>query len=140
MESGVATAVLCVIVGGFAAQWAAWRLRVPAIVLLLACGLLVGPALHILQPSAALGPALRPVVGLAVAIVVFEGGLALDLRELRAAGEGVLRLTVVALPLNWGLATMAAYYLGRMDWPPVSCDHGERLPGEARRGTDARDL
>jgi NhaP-type Na+/H+ or K+/H+ antiporter len=111
----VASAVLCIVGGGIAAQWLAWRLRLPAIVLLFAVGLIAGPGLQILQPSD-FGPALRPLIGLAVAIVVFEGGLALDLRELRAAGEGVLRLTAVALPINAVLGTLAARALTGMGW------------------------
>ena len=35
MEHGVATAILCIVVGGVAAQVLAARLRIPAIVLLL---------------------------------------------------------------------------------------------------------
>jgi NhaP-type Na+/H+ or K+/H+ antiporter len=115
MEQGVAVAVLCIAVGGMLAQWLAWKLRVPAIVLLFAAGLLIGPGLEILTPSHSF-PALRPVVGLAVAIIVFEGGLALDFRELRAAGEGVLRLTALALPLSWLLGTVMAHYIAGMAW------------------------
>ena len=44
--------VLCVAVVGVAAQWVAWRLRLPAIVLLFAAGLLAGPVLGLLHPSA----------------------------------------------------------------------------------------
>src|SRR5690242_6103940 len=98
MVGGLAIGVLCILVAGILAQWLAWRYRVPAIVLLFAVGLLVGLGLEILRPSQDFGPSLRPLVGLAVAIIVFEGGLVLDFRELRAAGEGVLRLTVLALP------------------------------------------
>jgi NhaP-type Na+/H+ or K+/H+ antiporter len=57
---------------------------------------------------------------LAVAIVVFEGGLALDFRELRASGEGVLRLTAFALPINFVLGTLAAHLIGGMMWGPAS--------------------
>ena len=116
LEHTLATAVLCIAVGGIAAQWLAWRLRLPAIVLLFTAGLVIGPGLLILRPSADFGPALRPVIGLAVGLVVFEGGLALSLKELRAAGEGVLRLTAVALPINGLLATAAAYLLTGMGW------------------------
>ena len=119
MEQGVAVAVLCIAVGGVAAQWLAWRLRLPAIVLLFAAGLVVGPGLQLLTPSHSFGPSLRPIVQLAVAIIVFEGGLALDFRELRAAGEGVLRLTALALPLSWLLATLAAHWLAAMAWGPA---------------------
>jgi len=99
-----------------AAQWVAWRFRIPAIVLLFATGLLLGPGLGILHPSASIGSLFRPAVSLAVALIVFEGGLALDFRQWRAAGEGVIRLTVVALPINLGLGACAAHYLGHLDW------------------------
>ena len=116
MTHTAAIAVLCIAVAGVGAQWLAWRLRLPAIVLLFAVGLLVGPGLQILTPAATFGPALRPLVGLAVAIVVFEGGLALDFRELRAAGEGVLRLTTFALPISFVLASIAAHFAAGMTW------------------------
>ena len=118
MSHVVATAVLCIAIGGVGAQWVAARLRLPAIVLLFAFGLLIGPVLQILHPAVAFGGGLRPMVGLAVAIVVFEGGLALDFHELRAAGDGVLRLTVAALPISFSLASLAAHLIGRMPWGP----------------------
>ena len=120
MEHGVATAVLCVVGGGIAAQVLAACLRIPAIVLLLALGFLVGPVLGLLHPTLDFGANLRPLIGLAVAIVVFEGGLALDFRELRASGEGVLRLTAFALPINLVLGTLAAHLIGGMMWGPAS--------------------
>lgn len=119
MQEGIAIGVLCVLVGGVAAQWIAWRLKLPAIVLLFALGLLVGPVFGIIHPSATFGRFLSPMVGLAVAIIVFEGGLALDFREWRAASEGVLRLTAVALPINWALGTLAAHYVGQLGWGPA---------------------
>src|SRR6185437_7437858 len=108
--------VLCIAGGGLASQWLAWRYRLPAIVLLFAVGLAVGPGLQLLRPSEAVGEALRPLVGLAVAIVVFEGGLSLSFRDLRAAGEGVLRLTAIALPINWVLAAFAAHFIAGFGW------------------------
>ncbi len=116
MSHTAAIAVLCVAVAGVAAQWLAWRFRLPAIVLLFAVGLVVGPGLRILEPTTTFGAALRPLVGLAVAIVVFEGGLALDFRELRAASGGVLRLTLVAVPISFALAAGAAHGLAGMRW------------------------
>ena len=117
--NSAATGILCIVLGGVVAQWVAWRYRLPAIVLLFALGLAVGPGLGLLHPSASLGPYLQPIVSLAVAIIVFEGGLALDFRELRAAGEGVLRLTALALPINWFLGTMAAHFVGQLGWGPA---------------------
>lgn len=121
MERTIAVGVLCIAVGGVLAQWLAWRFRLPAIVLLFAAGLLFGPGLQWLHPAQQFGPALRPLVGLSVAVVVFEGGLALDIRELRAAGGGVLRLSALALPLNLILASVAAYLIAGMSGGPRHC-------------------
>ncbi|MUG90062.1 sodium:proton antiporter [Bombella sp. ESL0385] len=103
---------------GMLAQWVAWRLHLPAIVLLFAMGLLFGPVLGWLNPSETLGHAFRPLVSMLVALIVFEGGLALDLRQLREAGQGVARLTMVALPINWLLGSIAAHYVARLEWGP----------------------
>ena len=111
METGVAAAVLCIAGAGVASQWLAWRFRLPAIVLLFGFGLVAGPGLQLIRPSAVAGSALKPLVGLAVAIVVFEGGLSLNFRDLRAAGEGILRLTAIALPINWILAALASHWI-----------------------------
>lgn len=102
--------------GGIAAQWVAWRFKLPAIVLLFALGLAYGPGLGLLHPAAAIGPYFHPLVSMAVAFIVFEGGLALDLRQWRESGEGVLRLTAAALPINWVLGSMAAHYVGHLPW------------------------
>lgn len=58
--------MLCIAVAGITAQWLAWRLRLPAIVLLFAVGVIVGPGLQILRPAEMFGDALRPLVDLAV--------------------------------------------------------------------------
>jgi NhaP-type Na+/H+ or K+/H+ antiporter len=116
MADALAVGVLVILVGGVAAQWLAWRFRLPAIVLLLVVGLLAGPVFQVIHPSQAMGSTLGPLVGLAVCIVVFEGGLALDLKELKAAGEGVVRLTVVALPISFALGTVAARLCTGMSW------------------------
>lgn len=98
------------------AQWVAWRFRLPAIVLLFSLGLIFGPGLGILHPSETMGWMFRPLVSLLVALVVFEGGMALDFRQLREAGEGVARLTMLALPINWGLGSLAAHYVAHLEW------------------------
>lgn len=101
---------------GMLAQWVAWRFRLPAIVLLFTIGLLFGPGLGILHPSETMGWVFRPLVSLLVAIVVFEGGMALDIRQLRESGEGVARLTMLALPINWVLGSLAAHYVAHLEW------------------------
>ncbi|MGP9819521.1 cation:proton antiporter [Salinarimonas sp. NSM] len=118
MEQDVALAVVVLVAGGVAAQWLAFRFALPAIVILFAAGLAVGPGLGLIDPSEAMGHNLHAFVGLAVALIVFEGGLALNFKELRAAGQGVVRLTVFALPLNWLFGALAARLIGGLDWGP----------------------
>ncbi|MEM9053754.1 MAG: sodium:proton antiporter, partial [Pseudomonadota bacterium] len=68
---------------GLGAQWLAWRLQAPAIVLMSLAGLAVGPLWSVifgdplLNPSDSFGDVFRPIVSLAVAVILFEGGLVL---------------------------------------------------------------
>jgi NhaP-type Na+/H+ or K+/H+ antiporter len=110
-------ALALMIVLGMAAQWLAWRFQLPGIVLLSVCGLVIGPVLGIIRPSEALGVAYQPLIKLAVAAILFEGGLSLRLAELRQAAAGVNRLITVAVVLGFGLATTAAHFIGGLSWP-----------------------
>lgn len=82
-----------IVVLAVGAQWLAWRLRFPAILLLLLIGLLVGPAcefafgLRLIDPDALLGELLLPGTSLAVGLILFEGGTSLRLKDVPAVGE-----------------------------------------------------
>ena len=107
---------------GIGAQWVAWRTGWPAIVLMLAAGFIAGPLLGyfgygILDPEAAFGELLEPMVGIGVALILFEGGLSLDFRELRKYGEGVWRLVLLGVPLGWIFGTLACYYIAGLVLP-----------------------
>ena len=80
------------------AQWVAWRIQVPSIIALLTAGLLLGPVTGVVEPDELLGGTLFPLVSLAVALILFEGGLDLPPREMRNTGTVVRRLiSVVAV-------------------------------------------
>ncbi|SLN45418.1 K(+)/H(+) antiporter NhaP [Aquimixticola soesokkakensis] len=101
---------------GVGAQWIAWRLRLPAIVLMLAAGLIVGPLLGLFDPARDIGPIVQPLISLAVAVILFEGGLTLDLRRLGDAAQGVKRLVLIGAPLGWLLSTLALHYGAGLSW------------------------
>jgi NhaP-type Na+/H+ or K+/H+ antiporter len=101
---------------GILAQWLAWRLRVPAIILLLGAGLAAGPGLGWLRPQEAFGDLLRPVVKLAVALILFEGGLHLKFSELKEAGRAVRRLVWPGVAISWVLGSLAAHFIGGLTW------------------------
>jgi len=109
-------AVALIGVLGIGAQWLAWRMQWPAIVMMSVAGLLVGPIsslilpMPILQPDATFGELVRPIVSLAVAIILFEGGLALKFSDLRDAGSAVRRLVFFGAPIAWVLGTLVCYF------------------------------
>ncbi len=114
------TAVALVGLVGVGAQWIAWRFRLPAIVVMLLAGLLIGPVLGLFDPARDFGAAARPAVSLAVAIILFEGGLTLNFRSLSDAAKGVKRLVLIGAPLGWLLSTLALRYGAGLSWEAAS--------------------
>ena len=101
---------------GVGSQWIAWRLRMPAIVLMLVAGLLVGPVLGIFDPARDIGPLMGPMIAIAVAIILFEGGLTLNFHHLQDATVGVKRLVFVGAPLGWITSTLALHFGAGLSW------------------------
>lgn len=96
----------CVVVLGIAAQWIAWRIRLPAILLLLIFGFAFGWQVdpdHFIDETM-----LFPIVSLSVAVILFEGGLSLRFSELRETGQVVTRLITVGGLVTFILSTLAA--------------------------------
>lgn len=102
---------------GLGAQWLAWRLQLPAIVLMAAAGLIVGPLCALafghplLEPSETFGDLMRPMISIAVAIILFEGGLVLKWSDLRDSGAAVRRLVFIGAPVAWVLGTLVCYFI-----------------------------
>ena len=102
---------------GIGAQWIAWRTGWPAIALMLAAGVIGGPVLHIINPEHVFGELLEPMVSIAVALILFEGGLSLNFRELRKTDGAVIRLVLLGAPIGWVLGAIACYYVAGLVWP-----------------------
>ena len=101
---------------GFLCQWAAWRLRLPAILFLLVVGLALGPVTGVLNPNDMFGDLLFPLVQLGVAIILFEGSLTLRFSQIRSLAPAILLLvTVGALITVLGLA-WSAHHLAGLSW------------------------
>ncbi|UPV99924.1 cation:proton antiporter [Halorussus gelatinilyticus] len=106
---------------GVAAQVLADRLEIPSVLFLILAGIAVGPeGLGIITP-AAFGSSLPAIVGLSVAIIVFEGAFHLKREKLRQTPRAAFRLGTVgaiiglvgtaivvrlALGTSWGLALL----------------------------------
>jgi NhaP-type Na+/H+ or K+/H+ antiporter len=104
---------------GVFAQSVARHLRVPGIVLLLAAGVVLGPDLLAWVEPRALGTGLFGIVDIAVAVVLFEGGLNLEITRLRRAQTPIRRLVLwgAGVTLVGGTLTVRAL----LDWPWVQC-------------------
>ncbi|WP_232332888.1 cation:proton antiporter [Novosphingobium aquimarinum] len=101
---------------GMAAQWIAWRTRKPAIVFMLAAGIIAGPILGLLDPARDFGDLQQPIIKLAVAVILFEGGLQLNFRDLREAGRSVKRLIFLGVPLGWAACTFTVHWGIGLSW------------------------
>jgi NhaP-type Na+/H+ or K+/H+ antiporter len=114
---------LClVLVLGVMGQWAASRLKLPAILVLLALGLLAGPVAlatvgyKVVDADRLLGDLLMPVVSLSVSIILFEGGLTLNRADLKHVGSTLWRLVTIGAGVTWVLTTLAASWVLGLPW------------------------
>ncbi len=96
---------------GISAQWLAWRLRLPSILLLLGFGFLASFLPE--GPDEVIGrEVLFPIVSLSVAVILFEGGMSLRFAELREVDIQPWAYTKpIGALIVWGLAAVAAHYV-----------------------------
>ena len=122
MDEHVLVGLTAVVALGVGAQWLAWRLRLPSILLLLAFGFIAGPVARGLWPEFAISPddlfgkLLLPVVSLSVAVILYEGGLSLSLRDLPKVGGVVRNLVTVGMIATWLLSAVAAHWIVGWNW------------------------
>jgi len=94
---------------GVLAQWLAWRLQLPSIMLLLVFGLVAGPVTGLMDPDALFGDMLPVFVSLGVAVILFEGGINLRLEELKYTGDVVRNLITVGVLVTWVCGSFLAF-------------------------------
>ncbi|HET9909092.1 MAG TPA: cation:proton antiporter, partial [Anaerolineales bacterium] len=104
-ESEVLTTIIAAVGFGLFAQVLAHRWSIPAIVLLLLSGILLGPhGFHLIEPEA-LGEGLEILVKLAVAVILFEGALNLRLQTLRHSALEVRNLVTIGVLISWAVTS-----------------------------------
>ncbi|HHF2909065.1 cation:proton antiporter [Vibrio alginolyticus] len=101
---------------GLGCQWLAWRLRLPAILFLLLAGLIVGPFMQWLNPDEILGNLLFPLVSLAVAVILFEGSLTLNFKEIRGVSGSVWSIVSIGAIISWAATSIATHYFLGFTW------------------------
>ncbi len=116
MSHDVLIQLSAIIVLSVSCQLISWRLHLPSILLLLLAGIVVGPITGFLRPDELFGELLLPIVSLSVAIILFEGGLGLNVRELRDIGAVLFRMTSIGIAVSWLIGTLAAHFLLEFRW------------------------
>ncbi|HFD12478.1 MAG TPA: sodium:proton antiporter [Crenotrichaceae bacterium] len=97
-------------------QWLAWRIKIPAILLLLLSGLIIGPVFNFIDVDHIFGNLLFPFVLLSVAIILFEGSLTLKWRDIREHGNVVRNLVTIGLLVTWVLTAVMSHFLLELEW------------------------
>jgi len=102
---------------GIAAQWLAWKCKLPSILVLLAFGFGLGQFAGATIDDYLVGDSvLLSAVGLCVAIILFEGGLTLKFSDLKESGTPVIRLCVLGVAISFFLSYAGMKYVLGFDW------------------------
>ncbi|MFQ6056686.1 MAG: cation:proton antiporter, partial [Methanosarcinales archaeon] len=112
MDSMYLIEIIVLVLGvGIGAQVLGKELRIPSIVFLLMAGIILGPEVSgIIEPSK-FGSGLEVIVAISVAIIVFDGGLEIDIRNLRKIKGSILGITTIGVVITVFGATVAALAL-----------------------------
>ncbi|MFE1833922.1 cation:proton antiporter [Streptomyces sviceus] len=114
----VLTGVGLILVLAVGSQILASRLRIPALIVLLPVGFAAGAWIDEVAPQRLLGPAFSPLVSLAVAVILYDAGLGLDLARLKGhTRRVVVRLLWIGVLITWLLAALLAAPLLGMSRP-----------------------
>src|SRR6056297_4138270 len=119
-----------IIILGIVAQWVAWRLKLPAILPLILIGLLVGPLATLYTEDG--GKLIEPIwngekglfpgdglyyfVSLAIAVILFEGGLTLKRSEIKNVGPVITKLITLGSLVTFLSAGLAAHFIFGLTW------------------------
>lgn len=119
-----------IIILGIVAQWVAWRLKLPAILPLILIGLIVGPLATLYTEDG--GKLIEPIwtgkkglfpgeglyyfVSLAIAVILFEGGLTLQRSEIKNVGPVITKLITLGSLVTFLAAGLAAHFIFDLSW------------------------
>jgi NhaP-type Na+/H+ or K+/H+ antiporter len=109
--------IILTVMAGIGAQVLAEFLKLPGIVFLLLFGILLGPSGFWLIHPEQLGMGLEVLVALLVAIILFEGGFNLELRDLGRVSGSLRNLVTIGTLITLVGGGMAAHWLSEFPWP-----------------------
>ncbi len=108
--------IIITVLAGISAQVLAAYLKLPSIILLLIFGIALGSdGLGWLSPQS-LGVGLEVIVSLCVALILFEGGLSLELKEMGKVSGSLRNLITFGTFITLIGGGIAAHWLGEFPW------------------------
>ncbi len=116
MAESLLPIVAAILAVGVAGQLLARQLRVPSVVFYLVGGLLLGEAGLDLVALETFGDGLTTVVGISVAVIVFDGAFALRLDRVRQASTASFRLVTVGAVLTFFGTAVTVRFLTGTRW------------------------
>jgi NhaP-type Na+/H+ or K+/H+ antiporter len=105
------TAFVVVMIIGIFSHMLGKMLKVPSIVFLLFAGVILGPEVTGIIQADSFGSGIELLVEFSVAIIVFDGGLDIDIRQIRKIQRGILHLVTTGVIITALLTSAAAYYI-----------------------------
>lgn len=92
------------------------KLKMPAVLFYLLCGLLVGPVGFSVIEVGSLGKGLLVLVEIAVAVILFEGGLSLSSHGFKSESAAIRRILIITIPLTGIGAAVLAHFVLDVSW------------------------
>jgi NhaP-type Na+/H+ or K+/H+ antiporter len=119
-----------IIILGILAQWMAWKFKIPAILPLILIGLFVGPVSTLISEDGHKwiepvyngefglfpGESLFNFVSLAIALILFEGGLTLKTEEIKNVGQVISKLITLGSFITFILGAVASHFIIGLSW------------------------
>lgn len=105
------TSLVAVMIIGILAHMLGKILKIPSIVFLLLAGIILGPEVAGILLPERFGSGIELLVSFSVAIIVFDGGLDIDMRQLRIIQKSIFNLVTVGVVITAVLSAAAAYFI-----------------------------
>ena len=98
---------------GFLADYLFRKTSIPDVLILITLGYLIGPVLYIVDPSD-LAPASQIIATLSLVVILFHGGLDLDIATILSSAHRATILVFLGIAISMAATTAFVYYL--LDW------------------------
>ncbi len=114
MSEGILVSIILLI--SVFCQYVAWRTKFPAITFLIIAGLILGPFTGSIKGGTEFQNFFDLFLPIAAALILFEGGLSLNIKEIKHTKTSILRLLFISTPITYLLIYLIFYKLGGLNF------------------------